>query len=163
MASSSLTIRPAKADDVSLISRFIKDLADYEKLSHEVVATEKSLSETLFGSKPVAQVIIGEIDGTPSGFALYFYTYSTFLGRSGIYLEDLFVREQNRGCGLGRALIVHLAEEAYKQGCGRMDWAVLNWNRPSIDFYQSLGAKAQDEWTGYRLDRMALKELSEQD
>lgn len=156
MSLSALAIRSATPDDLSLILRFIKGLAEYEKLSHEVVATEEDLRKSLFGDRPVAYVIIGEIEGVASGFALYFYNYSTFLGRPGIYLEDLFVNRDSRGRGLGKALILHLAHMAYAQGCGRMEWAVLNWNKPSIEFYESLGAEAQDEWTGYRLDRSAL-------
>lgn len=155
-----LSIRSARVEDVPLILAFIKALAEYEKLLHEVVATEEALKETLFGKNPAAHVIIGEINGKPSGFALYFHTYSTFLGRSGIYLEDIFVYGKARGSGLGKALILHLADKAYEEGCGRMDWAVLNWNTPSIDFYESLGAKAQKKWTGYRLDRAALKMLA---
>ncbi len=155
-----LSIRSAKVKDVPLILTFIKALAEYEKLLHEVVATEETLKESLFGNNPVAHVIIGEINGRPSGFALYFYTFSTFLGRSGIYLEDLYVYRENRGSGLGKALILHLADKAYEEGCGRLDWAVLDWNTPSIKFYESLGAKAQEDWTGYRLDRPALKQLT---
>lgn len=160
MSLDQLTIRPAKVEDVSLILTFIRALAEYEKLLHEVVATEEILKETLFGKKAVAHVIIGEINEIPSGFALYFYNYSTFLGRPGIYLEDLFVSGENRGSGLGKALILHLAAKAYEEGCGRLDWAVLNWNIPSIEFYESLGAIAQDGWTGYRMDRSALKLLN---
>lgn len=159
MSRRQVTIRPATAQDVALILRFIRDLAEYEKLLHEVVATEDILRDTLFGSQPVAQVLIGEIDGTPAGFALYFYNYSTFLGRPGIYLEDLFVSPESRGSGLGKALLLHLAVKAYDEGCGRLDWAVLDWNTPSIDFYLSLGAQPQEGWTGYRLDREALKQL----
>lgn len=161
MTDTQLTIRPAIQEDVALILKFIKALAGYEKLLHEVVATEESLKETLFGRQPVAHVVIGEINGAPSGFALYFYNYSTFLGCPGIYLEDLFVNSESRGSGLGKALILYLANKAYEEGYGRLDWAVLNWNKPSIEFYESLGAKAQDEWTGYRLDRVALKQLTQ--
>ena len=161
MADRSVTILPATPQDVTLILKFIRDLAEYEKLLHEVVATEDSLRKSLFGPGPVAQVLIGEINGTPAGFALYFYNYSTFLGRSGIYLEDLFVNPESRGSGLGKALLLHLAAKAYDEGCGRLDWAVLDWNRPSIDFYLSLGAQPQNEWTGYRLDRAALKDLTQ--
>ena len=156
MSLPTLNIRAATVNDLSLILSFIRGLAEYEKLSHEVLATEEDLKKSLFGDRPVAYVIIGEIEGVPSGFALYFYNYSTFLGRPGIYLEDLFVNLDSRGRGLGKALILHLANMAYSQGYGRMEWAVLNWNRPGIDFYESLGAKAQNDWTGYRLDRPAL-------
>lgn len=154
-----LSIRAATAEDVALILGFIKALAQYEKLAHEVVVTEESLRETLFGPQPVAHVIIGEINGIASGFALYFYNYSTFLGRPGIYLEDLFVTQASRGKGLGKAMILHLASRAYKEGFGRLEWSVLNWNISSIEFYHSLGAKPQSEWTGYRLDRAALEAL----
>jgi len=156
-----LTIRPATVEDVPQILLFIKALADYEKLLPDVVATEEKLKETLFGSRPEAYVMIGELDGIPSGFALYYYSYSTFLGGANIYLEDLYVNQGSRGQGLGKALILELAAKAYDDGCGRLDWAVLNWNAPSIAFYDSLGAKAQDDWTGYRLDRAALKQLAE--
>ncbi len=159
MPDTSLIIRPAEVEDVPVILRFIRALAEYEKLLHEVVATEESLLETLFGERPVAHVLIGEVNGVALGFALYFYNYSTFLGRPGIYLEDLFVKQDSRGRGLGKALILHLAAMAYEEGCGRLDWAVLDWNTPSIKFYQSLGAKAQDGWTGYRLERDALRRL----
>ncbi len=159
MASETLSMRPATVQDVPLILSLIKALAEYEKLLHEVVATEQGLQESLFGTTPVAHVIIGEIDGEAAGFALYFLNYSTFLGRPGIYLEDLFVLPESRGTGLGKALILHLAKKAYHEGFGRMDWAVLNWNTPAIQFYDSLGAIPQDEWTGYRLDRSALKAL----
>lgn len=160
MTSKTLSIRPATEHDVTLILHFIKALAEYEKLLHEVVATEQMLHESLFGPTPGAHVVIGEIGGEPAGFALYFYNYSTFLGRQGFYLEDLFVLPECRGYGLGKALILHLANIAYREGYGRMNWAVLNWNFPAIEFYDSLGAKSQDEWTGYRLDRSALKKLS---
>jgi len=159
MSSVEISIRPALRDDVPLILTFIRSLAEYEKLLHEVVATETALEKTLFGEKPIAYVVIGELNGKPSGFALYFYNYSTFLGRPGLYLEDLFVNPESRGSGLGMALILYLAQQAYEAGCGRMDWAVLDWNTPSIDFYDSLGAKPQSEWTGYRLDRAAMEKL----
>lgn len=154
-----LTIRPAHRGDVGQIFTFIRALADYEKLSHEVIATEEMLDEALFGDNPVAHVILGEINGVASGFALYFYNFSTFVGRSGLYLEDLFVTKESRGHGLGKALILYLAAKAHDEGCGRMDWAVLNWNTPSINFYRSLGAEAQEGWMGYRLNRKALKRL----
>ncbi|MBL4801340.1 MAG: GNAT family N-acetyltransferase [Emcibacter sp.] len=156
---SSLTIRAGTVNDVPVILSFIIGLAEYENLSHEVVATEASLKESLFCDQPIAHVIIGEVNEVPSGFALYFYNYSSFLSRKGIYLEDLFVNSDRRGCGLGKALLLHLAHKAYEEGCGRMEWAVLNWNKPSIEFYQSLGAKAQDGWTGYRLDHSDLSAL----
>lgn len=160
MTDHQLSIRPAQQQDIPLILDFIKALADYEKLRHKVVATEDGLAQALFGERPAAYVIIGEINGVPKGFALFFYSYSTFLGCSNLYLEDLFVAPSNRGSGLGKAMILHLAARAYDEGCGRMDWAVLNWNTPSINFYEALGAKAETEWTGYRLDRAALGKLS---
>ncbi|MCF8474785.1 MAG: GNAT family N-acetyltransferase [Emcibacter sp.] len=161
MSSSILSIRSSSIEDVPLILEFIKSLALYEKLSHKVVATEDKLRETLFGKTPAAHVIIGEINGKAEGFALYFYSYSTFLGQKGLYLEDLYVNKQTRGHGLGKALIFHLAQKAYTEGCGRMDWSVLDWNTASIEFYESLGANAQSEWIGYRLDHSALKIISE--
>jgi len=159
MTADAISIRPAEKADARRILEFIRALAEYEKLLHEVVATEEVLTAALFGENPVAHVIIGEINGSPAGFALYFYNFSTFLGRPGIYLEDLYVDPAWRGQGLGKALILHLARKAHDEGCGRMDWAVLDWNRPSIEFYRSLGATAQEEWTGYRLDRAVLAAL----
>lgn len=155
-----INLRPATVVDVPLILRFIRDLGAYEKMSDEVVVTEDDLRKTLFDGTPKAHVVIGEVDGKAQGFALYFYNYSTFVGRAGLYLEDLFVTKESRGQGLGKALILHLAEIAAKEGCGRMEWAVLNWNAPSIEFYKSLGAKPLEDWTGYRLDHKALGALT---
>jgi len=154
-----LKIRIASQADVPLILQFIKDLAEYERLAHEVVATEETLRTTLFGQPRVAEVLIGEADGKPAGFALFFHNFSTFLGRPGIYLEDLFVKPEFRGRGYGRALLAHLAEIARERNCGRLEWAVLNWNTPAIDFYKSLGAKPQDQWTVYRITGKTLEEL----
>ncbi len=153
----SLHIRPATPDDVELILTFIQELADYERLSDQAVATSEQLHSHLFGERPFAEVLIGEVDGQPSGFALFFHNYSTFLGKPGIYLEDLFVRESVRGAGLGKALLARLAELALARGCGRLEWSVLNWNTPAIEFYERLGARAQDEWTVYRLTGEALE------
>ena len=144
-------IRFATENDVPLILRFIRELAEYEQLSDRVVATEESIRRTLFGNPRFAEVIIGEEDGDPVGFALFFHNYSTFLGQPGIYLEDLYVRPELRGKGYGRHLLERLADIARERNCGRLEWAVLNWNEPAIRFYRSLGAKPMDEWTVYRL------------
>ncbi|HEV7920470.1 MAG TPA: GNAT family N-acetyltransferase [Thermoanaerobaculia bacterium] len=155
-----MRIRPASPADVALILRFIRELARYERLEHLVVATEETVRETLFGERPYAEVIIAEADGQPVGFALFFHNYSTFLGQPGIYLEDLFVVPEGRGRGYGKALLAELARIAMARNCGRVEWAVLNWNRPAIDFYQSLGAKAQSEWQVYRVTGEALEKLA---
>jgi len=156
----SLTIREATRADVPLILTFIRELAEYEKLLHEVEATEADLAETLFGARPYAEVVIAESEGNPAGFALFFHNYSTFAGRPGIYLEDLYIRPEARGKGIGRALLAHLAETALTRSCARLEWAVLDWNRPAIGFYESLGAKAMDEWTVYRLSGETLRRAS---
>lgn len=153
---SPINIRPACADDCALILRFICALADYEKMLDEVVATEDGLRETLFGPDAVAEVLIAEWDDQPAGFALFFPNYSTFLGRPGIYLEDLFVFTEFRGRGLGKALLTRLAALTLARKGGRLDWSVLNWNQPTIDFYHSIGAKPMDEWTQFRLQGDAL-------
>ncbi|MDX2211014.1 MAG: GNAT family N-acetyltransferase [Sphingopyxis sp.] len=155
-----LAIRPATRADLPLIAQFIRDLAAYEKLSHEVRFDEAVLAERLFGPRPYAEVIIGEIDGAPQGFALFFHNFSTFEGRPGIYLEDLFVRPEARGSGLGKALLAHLAKLAVERDCARLEWWVLDWNSPSIGFYQSLGARLMDEWTVMRVDGAALTRLA---
>ena len=156
------TIRLATAEDVPLILRFIKGLAEYEKLSHEVTATEERLRETLFGARQVAEVLIGEYHGDAAGFALFFHNYSTFLGRPGIYLEDLFVKPEMRGRGFGKILLTYLAKLATERKCGRVEWSVLDWNEPSIQFYKKLGAVAMDDWTMYRLTGQALTNLAEE-
>ncbi|MEM8988315.1 MAG: GNAT family N-acetyltransferase [Pseudomonadota bacterium] len=156
----SIRIRPAKKNDASVILSFIRELAAYEKLTDEVTAREEDISRSLFCDAPKVFAVIAEEDGAPQGFALYFYTYSTFLGRHGLYLEDLFVRERARGRGLGKALLSHLARIALAEGCGRMEWAVLDWNAPSIAFYESLGAKSQNEWIGYRLTAPEIEHLA---
>lgn len=156
----SIQIRPAKQSDVGQILTFIRALADYEKLSHEVVATEQQLQETLFGDKPVAHVVIAEFDGQPAGFALYFYNYSTFLAKPGLYLEDLFVLPEFRGKKIGKALLVHLANITVDKGCGRFEWSVLDWNTPAIEFYRAMGAVGMDEWTVQRVTGQALIDLA---
>lgn len=151
-------IRAATAADVPMILQFIRDLAAYERLSHEVTATEQSLTATLFpaAGAPAAQCVLAFADGAPAGFALYFFNYSTFLARPGLYLEDLFVPPPFRGRGIGKALLLHLARLAHDRGCGRMEWSVLDWNQPAIDFYRRLGAVPMNEWTVYRLTGDAL-------
>jgi GNAT superfamily N-acetyltransferase len=151
-----IAVRAATPADVPLLLELIRALAEYEKLSHQVVATEELLTETLFGPRPVAEAIIGELDGAPAGFAIFFQSYSTFLARRGLYLEDLFVRPALRGRGVGRALFVHLARLAVARGCGRFEWSVLDWNQPAIGFYKSLGAEPMSEWTVFRLTGEAL-------
>ncbi len=156
------TIRRAGPGDVPLVLRFIRGLAAYEKLLGEVEATEERLTQTLFpgeGARAAAHVVIGELDGRPAGFALYFFNYSTFLAKPGLYLEDIFVEPEFRRRGLGRALLLHVARIAREAGCGRMEWSVLDWNTPAIDFYRSLGAVALDEWTVFRLTADALGRL----
>jgi GNAT superfamily N-acetyltransferase len=157
-----LTIRAATSGDVPLILSLIKELAEYERLSHEVVATENSLREQLFGERPVAEVLIAEHGGEAAGFALFFHTFSTFLGKPGIYLEDLYVRPEFRRAGIGRALLVHLARVARERGCGRLEWSVLDWNEPAIGFYRGIGASPVSGWTVYRVTGKALEELGEQ-
>jgi GNAT superfamily N-acetyltransferase len=153
-------IRPASPSDVPRILDFIRSLAEYEKLLHEVEATEALLHEALFGQDAVANCLIGELGGEPVGFALYFRTFSTFLGKPGLYLEDLFVEPEHRGRGVGKALLVRLAQIAHERGYGRVEWSVLDWNAPSIAFYESLGAKPMDDWTTYRLAGDALADLA---
>jgi len=155
-----LTIRRAALADVPLILSFIRELAVYERLEHEVVATEADVHVALFGPRPHAEVALACLDGSPVGFALYFHTFSTFVGKPGIYLEDLFVRPEARGLGAGRLLFAYLAKTARERGCARLDWAVLDWNEPSIAFYRGLGAIAQGDWTTYRLDGTALERLA---
>jgi GNAT superfamily N-acetyltransferase len=155
-----VSIRSATPADLPLIAQFIRDLAEYEKLAHEVRFDEAKLGEKLFGPRPYAEVVVGEIDGTPQGFALFFHNFSTFEGRPGIYLEDLFVRPEARGSGLGKALLTHLAALCTARDCARLEWSVLDWNAPAIGFYQSLGAKLMDEWTVMRVDGDALTKLA---
>jgi GNAT superfamily N-acetyltransferase len=150
------TIRPATHQDVPLILDLIKELAEYERLSSEVVATEAGLTAALFGNSARAHALIAYSGADPVGFAVYFYNFSTFLGRAGLYLEDLFVRPAWRRHGVGRRLLRELAERAVAEGCGRLEWSVLDWNEPAIRFYRSIGARAMDEWTVYRLTGDAL-------
>ncbi|BDC50680.1 N-acetyltransferase [Bryobacterales bacterium F-183] len=158
-----ITIRTASVADVPQILAFIRALAEYEKLEDACVATEDALRATLFGERPFAEVLIADYEGTPAGFALFFHNYSTFLAKPGIYLEDLFVKPELRGKGVGKALLTRLAKVAVERGCGRLEWSVLDWNTPSIGFYQSLGAVPMDEWTIFRLTGDALGNLASQD
>lgn len=153
-------IKPATVNDVPLILSFIKELATYEKLLHEVVATEEIFRETLFGKEPKAEVIIAYLNEDPIGFALYFYNFSTFLGRPGIYLEDLFVKPSARGNGYGQKILSYLAQLAKQKNCGRLEWWVLDWNQTAIEFYKKIGAKAMDEWTVYRVSGQELDFLA---
>ena len=156
------TIRHAVETDVPLILSFIKELADYEKLSHEVFATEEDFRQNLFGEKKFAEVVIGEYNSEPVGYALYFYNFSTFLGKPCLYLEDLYVKQEVRGKGFGKALLAYLARLAVDQKCGRFEWAVLDWNEPSINFYESLGASLMKEWIITRIDGDNLLKLASQ-
>ena len=153
-------IRPATVQDVSLILSFIKELAYFERLSHEVVATEETLRESLFGERRVAEVVIGQQGDDPAGFALFFHSFSTFLGRPGIYLEDLYVKPEFRGMGIGRAILVYLARLTKERKCGRLEWSVLNWNEPAIRLYRGIGAVPMDDWTVYCVSDEALEELA---
>jgi len=150
----------AQESDVPTILQFIKDLAAYEKLEHEVVASVELLKKNLFGPSPYAEVILLEENGVRVGFALFFHSFSTFLALPGIYLEDLFVQPEHRGKGYGKMLLAFLAQIAVERGCGRFEWSVLDWNKPSIDFYLSLGAQSKTEWVGQRLTGQALKNLA---
>jgi GNAT superfamily N-acetyltransferase len=151
-----LHIRPAERADVPVVAELIWQLARFEKLESQVVLTEDLLEAGLFGPRPYAEAVIAEDDGEPIGFALFFHSFSTFLARPGLYLEDLFVLPVHRGQGVGRALLSHLARLAVERGCGRMEWAVLSWNRDAIRFYERLGAHPNSEWTVYRLEGEAL-------
>ncbi|MDA9368015.1 GNAT family N-acetyltransferase [Flavobacteriaceae bacterium] len=152
-------IRDAHPEDASVILRFISELAEYEKALHEVQVTEQQLTEALFGDSPKVFSVICEVDGVPVGFALYFYNFSTWLGSHGVFLEDLYVTPKYRGVGAGKGMLQHLARLAVKQGCGRFEWNVLDWNQPAIDFYESFGARPQSEWVGYRLTGDALQQF----
>lgn len=145
-----ITVRPAEKKDTALILELICSLAEYEHMKEQVTATRELLEQNIFEHR-YAQVLIAEVDGEAAGFALFFYNFSTFLGKPGIYLEDLFIKSEFRGLGIGTTLISRLAQTAEEQGCGRLEWACLDWNKPSIQFYRNLGAAAQDEWTVYRL------------
>lgn len=154
------TVRPATRSDVPLIFRLICDLAEYERLRHEVRADAAGLASRLFGERPYAEVLIAEIDGAPVGFALFFHNFSTFEGKPGVYLEDLYVDPAVRGRGAGKALLKRLAGIAVERDCGRLEWAVLDWNQPAIGFYKRLGARPMNDWTVYRLDGDALTALA---
>ena len=154
-----LRIVPATEGDVAVILGFIRKLAEYEKLSHQVAATEELLRDTLFGGRRVAEVLIAYLGDEPAGFALFFHNFSTFLGRPGIYLEDLFVEPAQRGKGIGKALLIEIARIARERNCGRLEWAVLDWNRPAIDFYRGLGAVPLDDWTLFRVTGKVLDNL----
>jgi len=156
----SIQIRTATSDDVSLILAFIRELAEYERLSHEVVATETSLEDSLFGEHANSEVLIAELEKKPVGFALFFSTYSTFLSRQGIYLEDVYVRESVRGRGVGQRLLAEVARLAVERNCGRLEWSVLDWNEPAIEFYNRLGAVPQQEWIRYRITDESLEKLA---
>ena len=158
-----LSIRPATVDDVPLIRQLIAELAEYEKLADAAVATDDDLRAQLFGPRPAAEVLVGEVDGVAAGFALFFHNFSTFLGKRGLYLEDLFVRPAQRGSGLGRHLMAALARIAVQRDCGRFEWSVLDWNAPAIGFYRKLGAVGMDEWTVQRLEGEALHALASHD
>jgi GNAT superfamily N-acetyltransferase len=153
-------IRPAHVEDVPVILQLIRDLATYERAPNDVTATEEQLVEVLFGERPAAEVLLAFEGQSPVGFAVYFYNFSTWLGRPGLYLEDLFVKPEKRGKGYGRALLVELAKIARRRDCGRLEWAVLDWNEPAIKFYRSLGAKPMDEWTVFRLTRDGIARLA---
>ena len=153
-------IRSARVEDVPVILELIRDLATYERAPDEVSATEKQLVDVLFGERPAAEVLIAFEGESPVGFALFFHNFSMWLGRPGLYLEDLFVKLEKRGKGYGRALLVELAKIARDRGCGRMEWAVLDWNEPAIKFYYTLGAKPMDEWTVFRLTRDGIEKLA---
>jgi len=159
-ASKSFQIRAATLDDVPTILSLIRDLAEYERAPNEVVATEEGLREVLFGARPAAEVVLALEGKKPVGFAVFFHNFSTWLGRPGLYLEDLFVRPDARGKGYGRALLVHLAGIAQERGCGRMEWAVLDWNEPAVQFYRKLGAAPNEEWTVFRLTSEGIAKLA---
>ena len=156
-----IAIRPATTADLTLIIRFIRELAEYEKAPEQAVATEHQLEQALFCDNPRVYSVICEIDGNPAGFALFFYSFSTWLGQHGLFLEDLYVTPDYRGAGAGKALLKHLAQLAVREGCGRFEWNVLDWNQPAIDFYEAFGARAQSEWVGYRLSGTALTAFAE--
>ncbi|MBY4677470.1 GNAT family N-acetyltransferase [Marinobacterium arenosum] len=155
-----VTIRPATADDAALIHQYIVELAIYEKAEHEVKASVEEIRASLFGEQSTTRALICQIAGEPVGYAVYFFNYSTWLGKHGLYLEDLYISPKHRGTGAGKALLKHLAQIAVERGCGRFEWSVLDWNEPAIQFYRSIGARPQDEWVGYRLAGDALVEFA---
>jgi GNAT superfamily N-acetyltransferase len=158
-----LTIKPATEADVPLILSLIRDLAEYEKLAHTVEASEEKLRATLFGSTRYAEVLIARLNGEPAGQALFFHTYSTFLAKPGIYIEDIYVRQSLRGKGIGKALLAAVAKLAMERGCGRVEWSVLDWNQPAIDFYERVGARPNEGWTMYRMTEPAIVKLAGRD
>ena len=155
-----LNIRPAEAKDIPLIVQLIRELAEYEKALEQAIVTEEDIRRDGFSARPKFRVVIAEWGCRPAGFALFFYNYSTWLGRAGLYLEDLFVRPAFRGRGIGKALLTHLAKTAVDEGCGRFEWQVLDWNTPAVEFYKSLGARVMDEWSTMRLTGEPLKRLA---
>ncbi|WP_282295570.1 GNAT family N-acetyltransferase [Stenotrophomonas sp. PS02289] len=161
MAATGVLIREATADDATLILRFIRELAIYEKAESSVQTDEAGIRESLFGAGAKARALICEADGAAIGYAVYFYNYSTWLGRNGIYLEDLYVSPASRGSGAGKALLQHIARQAVAEGCGRFEWSVLDWNEPAIKFYEAAGARPQSEWTVYRLEGDALRAFAQ--
>jgi GNAT superfamily N-acetyltransferase len=163
MKNQNFAIRRAAIGDVPIILELIRDLATYERAPHDVTATEEQLTDVLFGEKQVAEVLLAYEGDTPIGFAVFFHNFSTWLGRPGLYLEDLFVRPEHRGKGYGRALLVYLARIARDRACGRMEWAVLDWNAPAIDFYKKLGAAPLEEWKIFRLTRDGIAKLAAED
>jgi GNAT superfamily N-acetyltransferase len=156
------TVRPCRPEDVELLASLVRELAEYERLEAFARATPEQFRAHLFGARPFAEAVIAEVDGEPAGFALYFPTFSTFRGQPGLYLEDLFVRPEHRGRGVGKLLFSHAARVAVAWGCGRLEWSVLDWNAPAIGFYRALGAQPLDEWTIYRIDHEALTRLARQ-
>ncbi len=161
LAGAEIAIRAARPEDAEALVNLVRELAVYEKLEEQAKATSADFHRHLFGPRPVAEAAVAEVEGEPIGFALWFTTFSTFRGQPGIYLEDIFVRPAFRGRGIGTALLATIARLAVERGCGRLEWSVLDWNAPSIGFYRSLGARAMDEWTVYRLDDEALRRLAE--
>jgi GNAT superfamily N-acetyltransferase len=160
LQTASFTIRPARPDDAETLVNLVRELAIYEKLEQHAKAAPDDFRRHLFGPRPAAEAALAEVDGEPVGFALWFSNFSTFRGQPGLYLEDLFVRPEFRGRGIGKALLAFLARLAVERGCGRLEWSVLDWNAPSIAFYRALGARPLDEWTGYRLDDEPLRRLA---
>lgn len=160
--SNKTTIRKATPEDIPLILDLIKLIAGYEKLSHEVIASEESLHHSIFGEKSTVEVLLAFIDNTPIGYAIFFHNFSTFVGRKGIYLEDLFVKPEFRGKGIGKLLLKEIAKIAVEKNCGRIEWAVLDWNKPAIDFYESIGANAMNEWILFRMNEKEIKKFSQE-
>jgi GNAT superfamily N-acetyltransferase len=161
VSAATLTLREAVPADLSAVIRLVRELAEYEKLAHEITATDADYAAALFGPAPRAQALIAEIDDTPVGVAVWFYNFSTFAGQPGIYIEDVFVEPAHRGKGIGQAIFRHLARRAVAEGCARLEWAVLDWNEPAIRFYRALGARPMEEWTVQRVSGAALSALAE--